>query len=517
MNEPRVILPLLRGWPGTVAALLAGAAWPLAFAPWGWHPLAIACLALLFLLWRGASGGSAFRRGYLFGLGAFGVGVNWVYISMHEYGGMGPLLAGFVTLLLAASMALFPALAGLLAARFARPRASGLARHAWIPAFPASWMLFEWARGWFLTGFPWLHLGYSQIDAPLAGYAPLLGVYGVSLLGALSATLLLAAVFEAGRPRRAALAAFILLWLGGVALGFVDWTRSAGEQLRVSLVQGNVPQDLKWHPAMREVTVELYARLTRENWDSDLIIWPETAMPMYYAEARSYLEALAEEAAPHDASLLVGLVYLDADTLRYYNSMINAARHDEIYHKRHLVPFTEYLPAKSVLGVFIDTFAIPMSDFSSGLREQPPLEAAGQRLGVSICFEDAFGEEIIRDLPEATLLVNVSNDAWFNDSAAPHQHLQIARMRALETGRYMARATNTGMTALIGARGELLSVAPQFVPTVLTGEVEPRTGATPYVVVGNSVAVAAALLLLLVAWLGGIERRRDVYDGESVP
>lgn len=501
MNETREVSALLRGWPGGVAALLAGAAWPFAFAPWGWYPLTFVCLALLFFLWRGAGAGSAFRRGYLFGLGAFGAGVNWVYISMHDYGGMGPLLAGFVTALLVVSMALFPAFAGLLAVRLASRRA-GPARHAWMLSFPAAWMLLEWVRGWFLTGFPWLHLGYSQIDAPLAGYAPLLGVYGVSLFGAVSAALALAALTESGRPRRVALAVFALLWLGGAALGPIEWTRSTGEPLRVSLVQGNVPQDLKWHPAMRDITVELYARLTRAHWDSDLVIWPETAMPMYYAEARSYLEALAEEAAAHDSALLVGLVYLDPETRRYYNSMVDAARHDAIYHKRHLVPFTEYLPAQSVLGGFIDAFAIPMSDFSAGLREQPPIAIAGQRLGVSICFEDAFGEEIIRDLPEATLLVNVSNDAWFNDSAAPHQHLQIARMRALETGRYMARATNTGMTAFIDARGEVLSVAPQFVPTVLTGEVEPRTGATPYVVVGNAAAVAIALLLLLAAWVG---------------
>jgi apolipoprotein N-acyltransferase len=474
-------------------AVLAGVIWPFAFAPWGWWPLSIVSLMLLFLLWRSASAGAALRRGYLFGLGAFGVGVSWVYISMHDYGGMEPLLAGGVTALLAAWMALFPALAGWIAVGLTGKHA----RHAWVASFPAAWMLFEWVRGWLLTGFPWLHLGYSQIDAPLAGYAPLIGVYGVSLIGALSAALLLFAFTAAGRGRYVALALCAALWISGAALGFVDWTRSAGAPMRVSLVQGNVSQDLKWDPAMREVTVELYAKLTREHWDSDLIIWPETAMPMYYAEARSYLDVLAEEAIKHGATLLVGLVYLDPAARRYYNSMIDAAQNESLYHKRHLVPFTEYLPAQSVLGGLIDTFEIPMSNFSAGANAQPPIEVAGQLLGISICFEDAFGEEIIRDLPTATVLVNVSNDAWFNDSAAPHQHLQIARMRALETGRYMARATNTGMTAFIGPRGELRSVAPQFKTTVLTDEIEPRTDATPYVIVGNAVAVAMALVLLL--------------------
>ncbi len=490
-------------WAGGPAALLAGAAWPLAFSPFDFYPVAVLSLAVLFLLWRGAGAWRAFRRGYLFGLGAFAVGVYWVYISMHDYGGMGPLLSGAITALLVCFMALFPALAGLGAALVLRPRRAapvpGNGR-AWLLVFPAAWVLGEWLRGWFLTGFPWLHIGYSQIDAPLAGYAPLLGVYGVSLLAALSTALLLAAALHGGRLRRIALGLFAMLWVGGLLLAQIEWTRSAGEPLRVSLVQGNVPQDLKWHPGMRDITVDRYLQLTRAHWDSDLIIWPETAIPMYYAEARPYLEVLAQEAAAHDTGLIVGLVYLDTETHRYYNSMISVAGQEAIYHKQHLVPFTEYLPFRSVLGGFIDAFSIPMSDFSAGAADQAPMMVAGQRIGMSICFEDAFGEETIRMLPAATLLVNVSNDAWFNDSLAPHQHLQIARMRALETGRYLARGTNTGMTALIDARGRLIEVAPQFESTVLSGEVEPRQGATPYVMIGNGGFLLLAAAMMLIGW-----------------
>lgn len=494
------------GWAPGLASLIAGAAWPLAFSPWELYPVAILCLAALFLLWRGATPASAFRRGLLFGLGMFSTGVYWVYISMHDYGYMGPLLSVGITASLVAVLALFPAFAGLLAVRLAgRGDATGAARFAWVLVFPATWALFEWTRGWFLTGFPWLSLGYSQIDAPLAGYAPLIGVYGVSLLAALSASLLLATVNMRDCLRGHWLAVFIVLWAVGGALSLVDWTRSAGAPLTVSLVQGNVPQDLKWHPGMRELTLDIYAELTRPHWGSDLIIWPETAIPMYYHEARPYLDAIAAEAGEHETSLLVGLVYLDHATDRYYNTMINARDRDEIYHKHHLVPFTEYLPFKPLLGRFVDSLAIPMSDFSPGERVQSPIEVAGQKVAMSICYEDAFGEEIIGALPEATLLVNVSNDAWFGDSIAPHQHLQIARMRSLETGRYMARGTNTGMTALIDARGKLVSVAPQFTPHVLEGSVEPRSGATVYVLIGNWGFLVMGFGLLLAGW--GLGRR----------
>lgn len=485
-------------WTGAAAALAAGAAWPLAFAPFGWWPVALLALTALFALWRKVSPGQAFLRGYLFGLGMFGMGVYWVYISMFWYGGMGAGLSVFITALLAATMAFFPALAGLGGVILLRNRGAFAA----TMILSAMWTLAEWARGWFLTGFTWLQIGYSQIDTPLAGYAPLLGVYGLSLYAALSAALLLWAIAGAasGRRRIMPLAAIVLLWLGGAALDRIEWTREAGSPLRVALVQGNIGQDLKWHPAMREASVELYARLSRPHWEkNDLVVWPETAMPMTYAEARGWLDVLAAEADAGGASLLTGLIYVDPRSGRYYNSMVNAARHREIYHKRHLVPFTEYLPLRPLLGDLVNALNIPMSDFASGAGDQSPISAVGQRLGMSICFEDAFGEELLRDLPEATLLVNVSNDAWFRDSLAPAQHLQIARMRSLETGRWMARGTNTGMTAIIDHKGRLVEVAPQFVAHVLSGEVQPRAGATPYVIVGNKAFLLLALLMLLAA------------------
>lgn len=491
---------MLSRWTGELFALIAGSVMPLAFAPFGLYPVAILSLALLFLLWRGVTPVRACARGALFGVGMFGFGVNWVFISMHEYGGVGWALSVALTALLVAVLSLFPALAGYVAARLA---GRGDAPLVWI--FPAVWTLFEWVRGWFLTGFPWLNIGYSQIDAPLAGLAPLSGVYGVSLATAASAGLLAAALGGGrGLIKGGHLFAVVVLWMIAAVAGLPDWTRPAGEPLRVSLVQGNIPQDLKWHPGMREPTVELYAGLSREHWDSDLIIWPETAMPMYYLQARPYLDVIAQEAAAHGTELLVGLVYMDPGTRRYYNSMLSIGGEEALYHKRHLVPFTEYLPLKSVFAGLVGVLDVPMSDFSAGSPDQPPLRVAGQRVGMSICYEDAFGEEMIRALPEATVLVNVSNDAWFGGSVAPQQHLQIARMRAAETGRPLLRATNTGVTALIAPDGGLQAVAPQFETHVLSGRVQPMRGATPYVWVGNSAALIAALAMIVV----GLWRRR---------
>jgi apolipoprotein N-acyltransferase len=272
------------------------------------------------------------------------------------------------------------------------------------------------------------------------------------------------------------------------------------------VVQGNVPQHLKWRDEERAATLERYLGLTRAHWDADLVVWPETAVPAFAHRARDFLADLAVEAEAHGATVLLGIPYADLGSGRYYNSVLALGRGEPaLYHKRHLVPFGEFVPLSSVLGRVLDLLNAPMSDFSSGPRDQPPLLADGVRVGVSICYEDAFGEEVILALPAATLLVNVSNDGWFGDSIAPHQHLEIARLRARETGRDLVRATNTGISALMDHRGQVRGRSPQFEPHVLRGEVQPRTGTTPYARLGNLPVVAGAIALLALA--AGLGRR----------
>jgi apolipoprotein N-acyltransferase len=478
-------------------ALLAGALLPLAFAPVGFYPLAILSPALLFLLWLDVTPKRAMWRGFLFGLGQFGVGVSWIYVAIHDFGYSGVPLAVFLTSLFVAFLALFPALLGYACARVLRGPV------VWRLAllFPAAWTLWEWIRGWILTGFPWLHLGYSQIESPLRGLAPLLGVYSVSLAVAFSAGLLVLAVLGGSRRRVVALALGALLWGGSAMLARIEWTEPAGAPIPVALVQGNVPQDTKWRPELVAYTLNLYADLTRQHWDRRLIVWPEAAITSFYHEvADDYLAGLRREARTHNTDIVLGIPVREPGTRRYYNSLLSLSESPGFYHKRHLVPFGDYVPLQEWLRGLIRFFDLPMSGFSAGPSEQPLLEAAGQKIAGTVCYEDVFGEELIPSLPAATLLINATNNAWYGDSLAPHQHLQMSRMRAVETGRTLLRVTTNGVSAIVDPHGRLLARSPQFVTAVLTGEAVPYRGSTPYVQVGN---VPVLLFLLAVLALGG--------------
>lgn len=482
-------------------ALLAGALLPLAFAPFSFFPLAVLSPALLFLLWLDVTPRRALWRGWLFGVGQFGVGVSWVYVAIHDFGHSGIPLALFLTSLFCGVMTLFPMGLGYVAARFLRgPDWLRLA-----VLFPAAWTLLEWLRGWILTGFPWLNLGYSQIDAPLRGLAPLFGVYGVSLAVVVSSGLILIPLRDTSRRQQLAAAGlFWVLWLGAWGLTRIEWTEAAGEPFKVALVQGNIPQATKWNPDAVQRTLDLYAGLTRQHWDSRLILWPEAAITVFYHEvAGDYLPALAREARTHGTDIVLGIPVREPGTRRYFNSLLALSDRPGFYHKRHLVPFGDYLPLEDFLRGLIRFFDLPMSGFSSGPEGQPLLQAAGQKLASAICYEDIFGEELIAALPEATLLVNATNNAWYGNSLAPHQHLEMSRLRALETGRYMLRVTTNGVSAIIDQHGKIRGRSPQFETHVLSGEAVPHSGATPYVRLGNWPVVSLLGLLLLVAvWAG---------------
>jgi apolipoprotein N-acyltransferase len=348
-------------------------------------------------------------------------------------------------------------------------------------------------RGWLFTGFPWLVAGYSQVPAsPLAGYAPLLGVYGVSFLLALIAALLAWSVTTRGRhaPRAWAAVAIVALGVGGQALRGVAWTTPDGAPTTVALLQGNIPQDLKWQPEKAQATLESYARMATAS-PAQLIVLPETALPLFESDLPdSYRAGLASLGRKNGGDVLTG-VPTGSLAGAYYNSVISlGAAPSQRYHKVHLVPFGEYIPLKAVWGWVIEVLHIPLSDFARGAVDQRPLAIGGQRVAANVCYEDAFGEEIIRQLPEASVLVNVSNLAWFGDSFAPWQHAQMSQMRALETGRMMLRATNTGVTAIIDARGHVLASLPPFTAGSLSGEIQGYAGSTPYVRWGNAPVLA---------------------------
>ena len=490
-----------------LGALLLGAASVAAFAPLGWFALIWLTLGGLFALLGGAkSARQGALLGAAFGFGLFICGVSWVYVSLSVFGGMLAPLAALATVLFCTLLAGYPALVGALYVRFAPAR--GWQRGL---LFAALWTLGEWLRGWVFTGFPWLALGYAQAPvSPLAGYAPIVGVFGVSLLTALLATQLQQAVSRwlEPKPRKLwrlagpLLTAAALLG-GGALLRPLQWTSPIGDPLTVSLLQGNIAQDIKWSTEGFEQSLLSYYRLALKN-PAQLIVLPEAAFPVFLDQLpEGYLDELAKIAASQQGKLLFGIV--TGDLTQYANSAISlgSAPEEQRYSKSHLVPFGEFVPPG--FSWFLGLASIPMSDFTAGARQQPPMDIAGQKIAVNICYEDAFGEEIIRALPEATLLVNLSNVAWFGDSLAPAQHLQIAQMRALETGRMMLRATNTGMTAIVGVDGQIQGILPPFTRGALRGEVHGYSGATPYVRWGNWLTIALALLL--VAFIG---RRKTV-------
>jgi apolipoprotein N-acyltransferase len=480
-------------WRRPLVAFLAGAAMVPAYAPVEWFPLALAALAVLIHLWLGAQGPRAAAwAGFWFGMGMYLAGVSWVYISMHRFGAMAAPLAAFATLALCAVLALYLALAGALQARFRAPPA---VRAALV--IPALWTLAEWLRATLFTGFPWLSLGTAAIDTPLAGFAPLGGVLAGSFVTAAAAGLLWCIAL--GQARWAAAAAFALLGIAGAGLRGVEWTAPAGAPLEASLVQGNVPQDLKFNPARYARTLETHARLAEAS-RARLIVLPETAVPrMLDSVDPAYLARLEAVGRRNGGDLLLGAPTRVAPGA-YYNSVVSfGVSPRQLYHKVHLVPFGEFAPPG--FGWIVRVLSIPLADFSRGAADQKPLAVAGQRVAANVCYEDAFGSELIRQLPGATLLVNVSNVAWFGDSLAPAQHLQIARARALETGRMHLTATNTGITALIGRDGQVLARLAPFTEGRLDAVVQGYSGATPYVRVGDWPALAACVALLLLVAL----------------
>jgi apolipoprotein N-acyltransferase len=487
-------------------AFLAGAGCVPGFAPLGVFPLPVLGLAVLFaLMHRTGTPRAAAWLGFAFGLGLFCAGISWIYVALHDYGDMPSVLAAPATLLFSAFLALFPALAGYVQARI--PVADGLRP---VLVMPATWVLIEWVRGTIFTGFPWLTLGYAHSDSPLAGYAPLLGVYGVSLVAAVSAGLLANMVKVRWSVRgRTAFVVLVALWSGGAALHGVKWTQPKGDPFSVALLQGNIPQHLKFNEDALAGTLETYRRLALQS-QARLTVLPETALPMLRHEIpQNLIEQLRDHARQNDGDVLIGS--FDRDQRGYYNSVFTLGTADEQhYRKHHLVPFGEFIPLRPLLGWFINgVLDIPMGDLARGGEAQPPLNVAGQQVAPDICYEDVFGEEVIRHLPQASVLLNLTNDAWYGESNAAAQHNQIAQMRALETGRMMLRATNTGVSSIIGTDGKVVHQLPQHQEAVLLGLAQGYTGITPYVRWGNAAVMLLIAAMLFYSWERRIIRQED--------
>lgn len=476
-------------------SLPVGAALSLAFAPFDLWPLGILCPAFLFAAWQDATPKRAAKLGFLFTSGTFLAGTYWLYHSVHVIGKAPIALTIVIMLGLVAIMGAYTAALGYVQARLAR--VAGAWR--WLLLLPAMWTLVEWFRGWFLSGFPWLALGYTQIDTPLRAFAPLGGVYFVSLLVAMSAGVLVALVFGRARDRWIGGIGAVVIWLLGAALWQHEWTSVTGGTLTAALVQGAVPQEMKWSDEQRDKTLELYPRLTTPHLGADLIVWPEAALPLLAHQLSGYLGDQWGRARAQGSTMLIGIIRYEPDTRAYTNSVLGLDEDPQWYDKRRLVPFAEFFPVPDWVKDWLKGMDLPYSGFRGGRQDQPPLTAGPHKLALTICYEDAYASDQLNVLNEATALVNVTNDAWFGDSTARHQHLQISRMRALEAGRPLLRVANDGISAVIDHRGEILDTLPNFQPGVLRAEVQPREGLTPYARVGNWLVIVLSFAFVVVA------------------
>jgi apolipoprotein N-acyltransferase len=490
-------LPMPALWR-LLAAFAVGAALNLAFAPFAWWPIGILAPAALFGLIRGLPPRRAAWTGAAFGAGLFACGTYWLYTSLHRFG-LAPIWLTIVLMAaLIAAMSIYSAALCYLANRFwLKP----VATRDWL-VLPALWVLLEWLRGWALSGFPWLSLGYAFIDSPLAGWAPLLGVYGVTWAAAMAAAAVNVLLTLSMSTRRRLIAAGVLAvsFLIPTLAARHDWTHAVGPAFPVAAVQGSIPQDQKWQAKYSDATLARYLKLTQQAWGARIIVWPEAAVPVLAGDLRDELRSLQAQGRAHGADFAIGLVDYQPQTGQFHNGLLVLSDAGQgWYYKRHLVPFGEYFPVPAFVRSWLRLLSLPYDDITPGSENQPVLSAAGQKLGLTICYEDAFGSQQLKILRQATLLINVTNNAWFGDSTAPHQHLQIARMRALEAGRYLVDAANDGITAAIDPHGAIVARLPQFQEGVLHAQVQPMTGLTPYARIGNYPVVSGAGLLLAFA------------------
>ena len=501
-REPSILLlPADRPRTSQLIFFGLGCLTTLAFAPFGLSLLVpLVMLPFLYVCLTNSPRDSG-KHGFWFGFGLFLSGTYWIYISVVVFGEAPVWIALLLMLGLVLLMSCYLSLTAWAVSRLA----SG---EPWLLliAAPSVWVVVEWARGWLFSGFPWMALGYSQIDSALAGWAPVLGVYGVSALLVASVAAVLVALLTPGRQRLIAVGIAIVPWLLGAFLKTVDWTEPAGEPVTATVIQGGISQDQKWRPENLRPTLDFYRKATRGAAASDIVVWPEVAIPWVTDRAESFIEALESDSRITGQTILFGILERVSERTvepKTYNSVLavtGEAR--QAYRKRHLVPFGEYFPVPASVREWMRMMSLPHRDLSAGAAEQPLLLTRdGLKLAVAICYEDAYGAEQLYALPDAALLINVSNDAWFGDSIAPHQHLQIARMRSLEAGRYTVRATNTGVSAFIGPDGKILERGPQFEPVTMTLQVEPRAGGTPYTATGNWLTIGSAWLLLAVVWI----------------
>jgi apolipoprotein N-acyltransferase len=482
--------------------LIAGAVFPLSLAPFLLWPLAVVSMMVLFVALQNQSAKQALLRATVYGFGLYTAGVSWIYISMYNFGGVSMLFATVGTALFCLLFAIFFALP------FAFSTLMPQQPAYWLLGWPALWVVSEWFRSWIITGFPWLYAGYSHSDSWLNGWAPLGGVLLLSYFTALTA-----AVLTQLLQRRLCTATIfsglfvIAVFVGGYALNKINWTEPTSEPLSVALVQPNIDQQDKWSPINRSRTLRKLLAQSEKHWGTDIIVWPEGALPVFYTQIKSYLDNVNRVATTHQTALITGLPTNDDILGPYYNSMLVLGEGQGKYDKTRLVPFGEYVPLESLVRGLNSFFDLPMSSFSLGDKNQPPLVAKGHNIATAICYEITYPDLVAKNTRNTSVILTTSNDAWFGDSIGPHQHMQMSRMRAIENGKPLMRGTNNGITALVDHKGQIYDQLEQFSDGVLTGQISPRTGETPFSRFASWPVVIFSLIIVTMVTLRGIRQR----------
>lgn len=481
-----------------LTALVCGALTPLAFSPFDFWGLILITPGVLFLLLKNLTPKQSAWVSWCFGTGFFGTGVSWVYVSIHIYGNAPIWLASLMTLAFAMGLALTFALQGWCYAKWLSKSALSGA------GFIGLWVIFEWCRSWFLTGFPWLYLGYALIDSPFKFWAPIGGVWLLSLAVLCLSIATISLLTTRNASQRTVLAVIITL----PCLGFFlpkDWTLASGQIQEIDIVQANIPQQIKWNKNYLPELLNTYSQMTLKETHASLVIWPETAIPALLSSAKPYLHKLLAQLEKDNRSLISGLPSTERDTehpdgYRAHNSLALLTGKTDIYHKQRLVPFGEYVPVENYLRGLIEFFNLPMSSFSLPAQQQTTLKLGSSKIAAAICYEIAYPELVRKLSTDSDWILTVSNDTWFSHSLAPAQHMQIARMRALENGRWLVRSTNNGLTAIVDPYGNIAAQAPPYQQAVLTGSVEKRSGATPYQKYGVTPVLLFSLLLIVICF-----------------
>ena len=469
---------------------IVGGVTTLGLAPYGYWWLSLLSVAVLALASTQEQKNKPFMYAFFFGTGFHATGASWVYISIHEFGYAPIPLAVFLTGVFVIGLGIAFALPFYLI-KFIKDSHNRL-----FIAFPLCWALSEWIRTWFLTGFPWLFLGYGHFSSPLIGWAPVGGVLFVGLFACISSTFIAFILKYQKFPSRSFLIFCVCIWGVGLGLKQIAWTKSVGEPINVGIVQPNIPLIEKWDPDFKQPTIDKLNTLTSTLWsESDWIVWPEAAIPDLFFRSIDFIETINQTAISTNTSLITGVLYDDRQNNQYFNSIIGLGDASGRYSKQRLVPFGEYVPLEKWLRGLIRFFDLPNSVLHKGPNKQENIMARDYEIASSICYEIVYPALVAKQTRHANAIITISNDAWFGDSIGPKQHFHMARMRAIETGRPMIRATNNGISALINHDGKILNQTEQFVSTSLKGTITPRDGDTPYLIWRNSLFLIILMLM----------------------